>query len=143
MIKTAPCRLHRISSGTFPRHQEWLLYCGILIPICRNSSCLLNQSRVCSEISNKMARKGHYFLRKRELVWDGWIKTSHKISLSSIRYVTSHCCAEELLWPQVLLSSPEQMFLVWKVGPQSRQHCCTGQPGVSETHSSQGNSCAS
>lgn len=69
MIKTAPCRLKRISSGTFPRYQEWLLYCGILIPICRNSSCLLNQSRdpVCSEISNKMAGKGHSFLWKKEL----------------------------------------------------------------------------
>lgn len=88
-------------------------------------------------------QEGALFSTEKGTVWDRWIKTYHKISLSSIRYVTSHCSAEELLWPQVLLSSPEQMFLVWKVGPQSRQYCCTGQPGVSETHSSQGNSCAS
>lgn len=82
--------------------------------------------------------EGAFFSMEKGTGWDEWIKTYHKISVSSIRHVTSHCCAEELLWPQILLSSTEQMFLVWKVGLQSRQHCCSGQPGVSETRSSQG-----
>lgn len=69
MTKTVPGRLNRVSPGTSPRHQEWLLYCGILISVCGNSSCLQVGSRdpECQEISHKKVREGCYFLRRKEL----------------------------------------------------------------------------
>lgn len=83
-----------------PEVSEQLLYCRILISICRNSTCLLDGSRdpECPETSHKSAREGqsvcvHSFLWRNELDGEKHIK----VSVSPTRHVTSHSHAKELL----------------------------------------------
>lgn len=73
MTKIAPCRLNRISPGTSPSHQEWLVYCGILIPICRNSVYWVEAETLNVQKSHAgWSGIGVLFYGERN--WVGWVE---------------------------------------------------------------------